>query len=227
MAGASRAHLFIGGIRRVPARVSHGRGDHAGNLPELALRAPEAAEAEYRLLEATDRGLLDGAAVDEVFAADRQRRAATGQRLVVRRHGGLLAEESHGNSWIRFRGLPQFGVGAGITQDRPKWRFIAAKLRAPMTESASTPRLRATFAIYLGLVVATAALGPREVGAGVYYVSGIAGFTVCRPRVPGAHLVLGIHRGTQGRSAGDARARTRCCATRSTPFRCWARSAWD
>lgn len=47
-----------------------------------------------------------------------------------------------------------------------------------MTESASTPRLRATFAIYLGLVVATAAVGPREVGAGAYYVTGIAGF-VC------------------------------------------------
>src|SRR5688572_7054363 len=47
-----------------------------------------------------------------------------------------------------------------------------------MTESASTPRLRATFAIYLGLVAATAVVGPREVGAGAYYVTGIAGF-VC------------------------------------------------
>jgi len=45
-----------------------------------------------------------------------------------------------------------------------------------MTESASTPRLRATFAIYIGLVAATAVLGPREVGAGAYYSSGIAGF---------------------------------------------------
>lgn len=45
-----------------------------------------------------------------------------------------------------------------------------------MTESASTPRLRATFAIYLGLVVATAVVGPREVGAGAYYITGIVGF---------------------------------------------------
>ena len=45
-----------------------------------------------------------------------------------------------------------------------------------MTESASTPRLRATFAIYLGLVVATAVVGPRKVSPGTYYVTGIAGF---------------------------------------------------
>jgi protein-S-isoprenylcysteine O-methyltransferase Ste14 len=45
-----------------------------------------------------------------------------------------------------------------------------------MTESASTPRLRATFAIYIGLVAATAIVGPREVGAGAYYTTGIAGF---------------------------------------------------
>lgn len=45
-----------------------------------------------------------------------------------------------------------------------------------MTESASTPRLRATFAIYLGLVAATAVLGPREVSPATYYVTGIGGF---------------------------------------------------
>jgi protein-S-isoprenylcysteine O-methyltransferase Ste14 len=45
-----------------------------------------------------------------------------------------------------------------------------------MTESASTPRLRATFAIYLALVAATAILGPREIGAWAYYCTGIAGF---------------------------------------------------
>ena len=45
-----------------------------------------------------------------------------------------------------------------------------------MTEYASTPRLRATFAIYIGLVAATAVWGPREVGAGAYYTTGVAGF---------------------------------------------------
>jgi len=45
-----------------------------------------------------------------------------------------------------------------------------------MTESASTPRLRATFAIYLALVAATAVVGPREVPLGWHYLSGFLGF---------------------------------------------------
>jgi protein-S-isoprenylcysteine O-methyltransferase Ste14 len=45
-----------------------------------------------------------------------------------------------------------------------------------MTESASTPRLRATFAIYIGLIAATAVVGPRALGAAAYYASGILGF---------------------------------------------------
>jgi protein-S-isoprenylcysteine O-methyltransferase Ste14 len=45
-----------------------------------------------------------------------------------------------------------------------------------MTQSTSTPRLRATFAIYLALLVAAAFVGPREFGPLTYYVTGIAGF---------------------------------------------------
>jgi protein-S-isoprenylcysteine O-methyltransferase Ste14 len=45
-----------------------------------------------------------------------------------------------------------------------------------MTESASTPRLRATFAIYLALVAATPVVGPKEVALGLSYLVGIAGF---------------------------------------------------
>ncbi len=45
-----------------------------------------------------------------------------------------------------------------------------------MTESASTPRLRTTFAIYLALVAATAVVGPRDLPAGWNYLTGIAGF---------------------------------------------------
>jgi protein-S-isoprenylcysteine O-methyltransferase Ste14 len=56
-----------------------------------------------------------------------------------------------------------------------------------MTESASTPRLRATFAIYLGLVAATAVVGPRALGAAAYYTSGVLGFlcvaTSCLGRI--------------------------------------------
>ncbi len=45
-----------------------------------------------------------------------------------------------------------------------------------MTESASTQRLRATFAIYLALIVATVFVGPRIVGSFTYYVTGVLGF---------------------------------------------------
>src|SRR4051812_10402869 len=45
-----------------------------------------------------------------------------------------------------------------------------------MTESASTPRLRVTFAVYLALVAVTAVWGPRAMDAWAYYASGIAGF---------------------------------------------------
>lgn len=45
-----------------------------------------------------------------------------------------------------------------------------------MTESASTPRLRATFAIYLALVAATAFVGPVAVPTAWYYFSGVLGF---------------------------------------------------
>ena len=41
-----------------------------------------------------------------------------------------------------------------------------------MTESASTPRLRATFAIYLALIAATAVVGPREVPLAWHYLTG-------------------------------------------------------
>jgi len=45
-----------------------------------------------------------------------------------------------------------------------------------MTESASTPRLRTTFAIYLALVAATPLVGPREIASGLGHLLGIAGF---------------------------------------------------
>jgi protein-S-isoprenylcysteine O-methyltransferase Ste14 len=45
-----------------------------------------------------------------------------------------------------------------------------------MTESASTPRLRATFLIYLALVVATALFGPREMTATWHYLASVCGF---------------------------------------------------
>jgi protein-S-isoprenylcysteine O-methyltransferase Ste14 len=45
-----------------------------------------------------------------------------------------------------------------------------------MTESASTPRLRATFAIYVALIAATAFVGPTELPGVVYYLANVSGF---------------------------------------------------
>ncbi|HEX6637954.1 MAG TPA: hypothetical protein VF033_09885, partial [Steroidobacteraceae bacterium] len=47
-----------------------------------------------------------------------------------------------------------------------------------MTESASTPRLRITFAIYLALIGATATLGPRAVAGWLHYTMSVAGFVL-------------------------------------------------
>ena len=56
------------------------------------------------------------------------------------------------------------------TKDQFSQGFIA------LTESASTPRLRATFAIYLGLVAASSVIGPALVPGSWYYLSGVLGF---------------------------------------------------
>jgi protein-S-isoprenylcysteine O-methyltransferase Ste14 len=47
-----------------------------------------------------------------------------------------------------------------------------------MTDSASTPRLRITFAIYLALIAVSAVVGPREIAGWQYYAMSLAGF-VC------------------------------------------------
>lgn len=64
-----------------------------------------------------------------------------------------------------------------------------------MTESASTPRLRATFAIYLALVVATALVGPRDVASWWYYGAGVIGFLcialACLGRIWSSSFIAG------------------------------------
>ena len=47
-----------------------------------------------------------------------------------------------------------------------------------MTESASSPRLRITFAIYLALIATAAVIGPVAVPGWVYYAMSIAGFVL-------------------------------------------------
>jgi protein-S-isoprenylcysteine O-methyltransferase Ste14 len=60
--------------------------------------------------------------------------------------------------------------GPPYTSDRIFARVIS------LTDSASTPRLRTTFAIFLALVVATAIIGPDAVPPTWYYISGVLGF---------------------------------------------------
>ena len=63
------------------------------------------------------------------------------------------------------------GAGAPYTAaDRHNPGLIA------LTDSASTPRLRATFAIYLVLIAATVFVGPRAIQPWLYYTMGIVGF---------------------------------------------------
>ncbi len=47
-----------------------------------------------------------------------------------------------------------------------------------MTESASTPRLQITFAIYLALIASAAVIGPRELGGFWYYAMSTVGFVL-------------------------------------------------
>src|SRR5581483_9574810 len=56
VAGAAGADLFIGGVRRVAARISDRGRVHAGGAPEDALGSPEAPEADDSLLEALGEG---------------------------------------------------------------------------------------------------------------------------------------------------------------------------
>src|SRR6185312_388891 len=70
-----------------------GRVD-ARSLPELALGAPEAAQAEHRLLEPGREWRLDAVAVDEVGRRHGERCLVTSrQRAAGRRHLGFLAKD--------------------------------------------------------------------------------------------------------------------------------------
>src|SRR5690348_214919 len=91
----ARAHFLVGRIRREPAGITHGRGHDSRDLPELAFRAPETAEPEHGLFEATHGRLLDVAAIHEVPARQRQWGIAARKGLALGRHGGFLGKECH------------------------------------------------------------------------------------------------------------------------------------
>jgi hypothetical protein len=74
VAGASAADLPVGRVGRMPARVADRGREHARRLPEHALCAPEATEAEHRPLEPLGKRRLEGSA----------------EHIVARRHGHPL-----------------------------------------------------------------------------------------------------------------------------------------
>ena len=95
MAGAAGADFFIGRVRGDAASIADTGQPDALGLPEDALGAPEAAEAEDGGL-VSGRGVrLDRAAVDEMGRGGRDRPGAAGQGGVTGRQGSGLAGEEH------------------------------------------------------------------------------------------------------------------------------------
>src|SRR5258705_5149688 len=79
------------------AGVAHGRGINAiAEFPELALRSPETAEPEHRLLQALRIGRLQLTAVDEMADSSGDRRGPAGQRLGCARQCRGFAHKQHG-----------------------------------------------------------------------------------------------------------------------------------
>src|SRR6478672_6893256 len=68
--GPARAHLFVCRVRGEAAHVARRRGHHAGELPEDALGAPEAAHRHVEHLRALGPGALQGGAEDLVGLGD-------------------------------------------------------------------------------------------------------------------------------------------------------------
>src|SRR5262249_29069569 len=97
-AGQAAAALLVGRIRRVTAGISHRCRVDARELPEDALGAPEAAEAEDGLFEPFGEGRLQRCAQHLVPARDRHPLLAAGQRVLGADHLGLSHQESHGSS---------------------------------------------------------------------------------------------------------------------------------
>jgi hypothetical protein len=93
VAGETRAHLLVGGVRGGAALIADGRDRHARGLPEAALGTPEAPEAEVRDLRPGGEGRGEASAVHVVGRTDRHRGASTGQSVVRCHHPGLFAPE--------------------------------------------------------------------------------------------------------------------------------------
>jgi hypothetical protein len=99
MPRAARAGFLIGGVGGRAARVARsGDPDPLPHLPELALRAPEAAKAEQGLLHAVRVRGLEGAVVDKMALRRGKRRGAARKSLIGRGQVEPLAETEHGGT---------------------------------------------------------------------------------------------------------------------------------
>ena len=81
MAGAARAHFFIGGMGRITAGVTRGGHVHAGQQPEFALRTPETAQSEHRCLHVGGKRWFERMTVDVMPLRHRHRDIAPRQGL--------------------------------------------------------------------------------------------------------------------------------------------------
>src|SRR5262249_53859004 len=135
MAGAARADLLVRrGLRQPPRIADRGRVD-AVHLPELALRAPETAEAEERPLGPLGKRPLQGRTEHGVLLRHTHRDLASRQRLGLRRH----SQRSHA---LIVTALP---IAAGW----PGSGFQLGWYCARMTVTLSTPPLALAASISL------------------------------------------------------------------------------
>jgi hypothetical protein len=85
------------------AGIADGSGmDAFAKFPELAFRAPEAAEPEHRLLQPRGIGRLQPVTIDVVACCGVNRLRAAGQRFGCAWQRGRFAHEKHGllPGWI-------------------------------------------------------------------------------------------------------------------------------
>src|SRR5262249_21116772 len=93
VAGAARADLLVGWVRRVAAGVADSCRVDAGGLPEHALGTPEAAHPDYRLLEALGERRGDRRPEDGVPGRPGDGLVTAGEGGPGRDHGRWLWEK--------------------------------------------------------------------------------------------------------------------------------------
>ncbi len=97
LTGTARTHLLVGGVGGMAAGIAHRSGiDAIAEFPEFALRAPETAEPEHRLLQTLRVGRLQLTAVDEMADSARDRPSPARQRLGCARQCCGFAHKQHG-----------------------------------------------------------------------------------------------------------------------------------